>query len=116
MKVMQLGSTCALTRTRRFLAGRHVLTYVLLLVCCGTPPADAADPPRPNIIFILMDDLRSDALSCTGHPFVKTPGIDRIAREGAIFRNAFVTTPLCFPSRASFLTGQHAHRHGIKLG
>jgi N-acetylglucosamine-6-sulfatase len=78
---------------------------------------NAAEPsPRPNIIFILMDDLRWDALGCTGHPIVKTPGIDRIAREGATFRNAFVTTPLCFPSRASFLTGQHAHRHGIKLG
>ncbi len=71
---------------------------------------------RPNIVFILMDDLRWDALSCTGHPFVQTPHIDRIAREGATFRNAFVTTPLCFPSRASFLTGQYAHKHGIKLG
>jgi arylsulfatase A-like enzyme len=78
---------------------------------------DAAEPsPRPNIIFILLDDLPWDALGCTGHPIIKAPGIDRIAREGATFRNAFVTTPLCFRSRASFLTGQHAHRHGIKLG
>ena len=43
-----------------------------------------AEPLRPNIIFILIDDLRWDALSCTGHPFVKTPNIDRIAREGAL--------------------------------
>src|SRR5437879_12614563 len=69
---------------------------------------------RPNIIFILMDDLRWDELGCTGHPFVKTPNIDRIAREGVIFRNAFVTTPLCSPSRASFLTGRYAHSHGIR--
>jgi N-acetylglucosamine-6-sulfatase len=68
---------------------------------------------RPNIVFILVDDLRWDELGCTGHPFVKTPNIDRIAREGAMFRNAFVTTPLCSPSRASFLTGQYAHTHGI---
>ena len=69
--------------------------------------------PQPNIIFILIDDLRWDELGCTGHPFVKTPNIDRIAREGALFRNAFMTTPLCSPSRASFLTGQYAHTHGI---
>jgi len=70
-------------------------------------------PVRPNFVFILMDDLRWDELHCTGHPFVETPNIDRIAAEGAKFRNAFVTTPLCSPSRASFLTGLYAHAHGI---
>jgi N-acetylglucosamine-6-sulfatase len=78
-----------------------------------TASAQTAEPRRPNIVFILVDDLRWDELGCAGHPFIKTPNIDRIAREGAIFRNAFVTTPLCSPSRASFLTGQYAHRHGI---
>ncbi len=68
---------------------------------------------RPNIVFILVDDLRWDELGISGHPFIKTPNIDRIGREGAWFRNAFMTTPLCSPSRASFLTGQYAHRHGI---
>jgi len=75
--------------------------------------AGAADAPRPNIVFILMDDLRFDELGCVGHPFVKTPNIDRIAKAGAIFRNAFATTPLCSPSRACFLTGLYAHTHGI---
>lgn len=69
---------------------------------------------RPNIVFVLIDDLRWDDLGCMGHPFVKTPHIDRIAREGALFRNAFATTPLCSPSRASFLTGQYAHTHGVR--
>ena len=65
---------------------------------------------RPNIIFILIDDLRWDEVD---YPFVKVPNIQRIAREGVRFRNAFVTTPLCSPSRASYLTGQYAHKHGI---
>src|SRR5215510_1504143 len=73
----------------------------------------AASESRPNIVFILVDDLRWDELGCAGHPYIKTPNIDRIAREGAMFRNAFMTTPLCSPSRASFLTGQYAHTHGI---
>src|SRR5262245_31644619 len=73
----------------------------------------AQPPPRPNIVFILMDDLRFDELGCTGHPFVKTPHIDRLAREGAHFRSAFATTPLCSPSRGCFLTGLYAHAHGI---
>jgi N-acetylglucosamine-6-sulfatase len=74
-------------------------------------PAEAAPP---NIVFVLVDDLRHDALGVTGHPFVKTPNIDRIGREGAVFRNTFVTTPLCSPSRASFLTGQLVRTHGVR--
>lgn len=87
------------------------LLGVLLLapVAMAQPQA----PARPNIVFILIDDLRWDALGVLGHPYVKTPNIDRIAREGAIFRNAFVTTPLCSPSRAGFLTGQYVHKNGI---
>lgn len=69
---------------------------------------------RPNFVFILTDDQRHDAMSCAGHPFLRTPNIDRIAREGARFRNAFVTTALCSPSRASFLTGRYVHSHGVK--
>lgn len=66
---------------------------------------------RPNIVVILVDDLRHDALSCTGHPWSKTPGIDRIAAEGLRLRNAFCNDPVCSPSRASLLSGQCAHRH-----
>ncbi len=76
-------------------------------------PLLAADPPRPNFLFILIDDLRFDALGYMGHPFVKTPNIDRLAREGTIFTNAFCTTPLCSPSRASFLTGRYARSHKV---
>lgn len=68
---------------------------------------------RPNIVFVLVDDLRWDELGCTGHPFASTPNADRLAREGAMFTNAFSVAPLCSPSRASFLTGQYPRRHGI---
>src|ERR671918_619285 len=68
---------------------------------------------KPNLVVILVDDLRFDETGASGHPYMKTPHIDRIAREGARFVNAFHTTPLCSPNRASILTGQYASRHGI---
>jgi len=84
----------------------------------GEPqPKPAATRParQPNIVFILVDDMRWDAMSCLGHPFVRTPNIDRLASQGARFANAFVTTSLCSPSRASFLTGTYAHTHGVRI-
>lgn len=68
---------------------------------------------RPNIIVILVDDMRWDEFGAAGHNYIQTPNIDRLAREGASFTNAFATTPLCSPSRACFLTGQYAHTNGI---
>ena len=68
---------------------------------------------RPNIIVILVDDMRWDEFGAAGHNYIKTPSIDRIANEGVLFANAFATTPLCSPSRACFLTGQYAHTNGI---
>jgi N-acetylglucosamine-6-sulfatase len=70
-------------------------------------------PPRPNVLVVLLDDLRWDAPGYAGNPHVTTPNIDRLAREGVNFRNAFATTSLCSPSRASLLTGVYAHRHGV---
>jgi arylsulfatase A-like enzyme len=69
---------------------------------------------RPNIVFILSDDHRADAMGNAGHPFVRTPNIDRLAREGVKFTHDFAAIPLCSPSRGCFLTGQYAHRHGVK--
>jgi N-acetylglucosamine-6-sulfatase len=68
---------------------------------------------RPNFLVILIDDLRFDEFGAGGHPYMKTPHIDRIAHEGALFERAFHTTPICSPNRASILTGQYASRHGI---
>ena len=68
---------------------------------------------QPNFLVILIDDLRYDEFGAGGHPYMKTPHIDRIAHEGAIFDRAFHTTPICSPNRASIMTGQYASRHGI---
>ena len=67
----------------------------------------------PNIIFIITDDQQSGLTSIEGNTVSKTPNIDRIAKEGAMFENFFVATPLCSPSRASFLTGQYAQKHAV---
>ncbi len=68
---------------------------------------------KPNLIVILIDDLRFDEFGAGGHPYMKTPHIDRLALEGALFERAFHTTPICSPNRASIVTGQYASRHGI---
>lgn len=68
---------------------------------------------KPNFLVILIDDLRYDEFGAGGHPYMKTPHIDRIAHEGALFERAFHTTPICSPNRASILSGQYASRHGI---
>ncbi len=91
-----------------------ILIVLLGLVAVWPGPAARADTAkRPNIVFILVDDIRWDAFGCTGHPWVKTPNIDRLAKEGALFKNFFVSIPLCSPSRASYLTGQYPHKHGV---
>jgi len=69
--------------------------------------------PR-NIVFILTDDHRYDALGfIRQQPFINTPNLDKLAAAGAFFQNAFVTTSLCSPSRASILTGLYAHKHKV---
>jgi arylsulfatase A-like enzyme len=68
---------------------------------------------QPNLLVILVDDLRFDEFGAGGHPYLKTPHVDRLAREGALFQRAFHPTPICSPNRASILTGQYASRHGI---
>ena len=72
-----------------------------------------SEAKRPNVLFILTDDQRYDALSCMGHKHLKTPHIDSLAAEGLLFKNHFCTTSLCSPSRASILSGLYAHTHGV---
>jgi arylsulfatase A-like enzyme len=78
------------------------------------PQAVLGTQKRPNIVFILSDDHRWDHLGVAGHPWIQTPNLDQLANEGVLFNNSFCTTSLCSPSRASFVTGQYAHNHGVK--
>lgn len=73
----------------------------------------AAEEKRPNVLFLLTDDQRWDALGLAGSRHLKTPNMDRLGKEGVYFRNAFCTTSLCSPSRASILSGLYAHAHGV---
>ncbi len=68
---------------------------------------------KPNIIFLVADDLRYNALGCFGNSIVRTPAIDRLATHGTVFKNAYVTTSICAISRASMFSGQYAARHRI---
>lgn len=68
---------------------------------------------QPNIIFFLADDMRFNALGCAGNDIIQTPNIDRMAKSGVMFRNAFVTTSISVCSRASILTGQYVAKHGV---
>lgn len=75
--------------------------------------AAAQSRPRPNILFILPDQLRAQSLGCMGNAEVKTPHIDRLAAEGMLFKQTFANTPVCCPARANLLTGKYAHRNGM---
>ncbi len=91
---------------------RSVVSFLLLFGSHGAV-CDADPVMRPNIVFILIDDLRYDVFSHMNHPFVETPHIDSLAAGGMQFENAFVTTSLCSPARASFLTGRYMHNHRV---
>ena len=68
---------------------------------------------KKNVLFIMCDQLRYDYLGCTGHPSIKTPNIDMLAKKGMLFKNSHCNAPLCGPSRASFYTGRYMSSHGV---
>lgn len=79
----------------------------------GRPESGKADTRAPNIVYILCDDHRWDYMSNMGHPFLETPHMDAMAKNGIQFTHAFVSNSLCSPSRASILTGLYPHNHGV---
>jgi arylsulfatase A-like enzyme len=92
----------------------YVLLIVLLSWQCNHTTKDVVFVrDRPNIIFLLADDMRYDALGYTGNKVAITPSLDQLSREGTNFKNFYVTSSICAISRASILTGQYAKKHGI---
>lgn len=100
----------------KIVSKKWLLFLPVLMVVVALRPLVRRQPPAmtsPNIVFLLADDQRWDALGIAGNPVIKTPNIDQLARDGFYFRRAYVTTPICCISRASILSGQYARRHGI---
>ncbi|MFJ5446958.1 sulfatase [Methylobacillus methanolivorans] len=98
---------------------KKVLVALALAMQTAMPQVSMAALPtlpgagtKPNVVYILVDDQRYDAFGFL-KPALQTPHMDSIAKEGTYFKNAFVTTSLCSPSRASILTGMYAHHHGV---
>lgn len=90
-----------------------LITISFFASCTTKQEKDAMDTEKPNILFILADDLGYHDLSCMGSKYYETPHIDRIANEGMIFTNGYATCQVCSPSRASIMLGQFPARHGI---
>src|SRR3954449_1152687 len=90
----------------------RILTLIAL--ACALPAYHAGKAAeRPNIIFILADDLGWGDLGCYGHPITQTPNLDQLAKEGTLFTQFYVCGSVCSPSRCAFFTGQYPARHKI---
>ena len=85
------------------------LWSALFLICAFT--ASAAD--RPNIVYIISDDQAWTDYGFMGHPHIRTPNLDKLARQSVVFERGYVPTALCRPSLATLATGQYAHKHGV---
>jgi N-acetylglucosamine-6-sulfatase len=89
---------------------KTLLAFTML--AAGAALAGARAPKQPNIVFIFSDDHALRAISAYGSNYCRTPNIDRIANEGALFRNSFCANSICGPSRATVFTGKHSHKNG----
>jgi len=85
----------------------------LALVIVASPGGSLRAEERPNLIFLLTDDQRDNTLGAMGHPFVQTPNLDALMRDSVRFRNTYIATPVCSPSRVSFFTGMPERVHGV---
>ena len=91
------------------------IVLALILSSFAIQHSSFAASGHPNVVFFLVDDLRWNALGCMGDKVVKTPNIDKLAGRGVLFENMFVTTSICWSSRATMFAGQWMRRHGVGL-
>jgi arylsulfatase A-like enzyme len=96
---------------RKFLENAAAAAPLAVVAAFGQQQREARR--RPNILFLLTDDHRWDALGCMGNPIIRTPHLDGLASRATVFDNMFVTTSICCASRASIFTGQYSSRHGV---
>lgn len=80
----------------------------------ATKTGDGEPPPRPNLLCLVMDQLRWDHLGCYDNQVVRTPNLDRLAARGVVFDRAYVANPLCMPARATLFTGRTPRGHGVR--
>ena len=93
------------------------ITLLLWILLASMPKAEAQQSKRPNIVVVLADDMRWDYLGAMGaNLIIQTPNLDKLAVEGTLFTNAFVTSAICTPSRTSILTGMYERKHGVTFG
>jgi uncharacterized sulfatase len=94
-------------------SARTTRLLIMLSALVGAASASAAEAPRPNVVFLYTDDQARWSIGAYGYPQVRTPNLYRIARVGALFRNALTATPVCSPSRASMFTSRYPTQLGI---
>ena len=102
------------TFVRRDFLKKTVKTSAAAFAAFTAPsiPKGRSSNSPPNVVFIICDQMRGDALSCLGHPNARTPNLDKMAAAGALCENYFVNNPVCVPSRVTLFSGLYPHQHG----
>ena len=109
---MKKGSCSRRTFLKRAAAGA-ASGLAVTTGCATTSPASSRAQGRPNVLWLMTDEQRTDSLGCYGSPWAVSPNIDAFAREGVVFRNAATPSPLCTPARCSLLTGLYPSETGV---
>jgi hypothetical protein len=113
--VKRIGAASAsVGRNGGVLVEIHLSRREFLAAAAGLTQTGAAQSKsHPNIVFLMADEHRYDAMGCAGNDAIHTPNLDALAGQSVRFANTYCQGPLCQPSRASILTGQYLHQHGV---